>query len=198
MIQALKQNDFVMEARMLRKLLTVILLLSGVATLADAAQPKSLAVVPSVDLSRYTGKWYEIARLPNRFQKNCAGEVTAVYSLLAGNQMKVVNACRQKNGQTQQAEGQARLANKNGPNSKLEVRFAPAWLSWLSAVWGDYWILDLADDYSYSVVGTPDRKYLWILARTPNLNEAIYQRILQQTAAQEFAVAQLVKTRQAN
>lgn len=183
---------------MLRKLLTVIFILSGTATLADAEQPKALAVVPSVDLSRYVGKWYEIARLPNRFQKNCAGEVAATYSLLAGNHIKVVNECRRHNDQTEQAEGQARLANKNGPNSKLEVRFAPAWLSWLSAVWGDYWIIDLADDYSYSVVGTPDRKYLWILARTPNLDEAIYRRILQQTAAQGFAVAQLVKTRQSN
>ena len=183
---------------MLKKLLTVILILSGTTTLAGAEQPKALAVVPSVDLSRYTGKWYEIARLPNRFQKNCAGDVTAVYSLLADNQMKVVNGCRQKNGQTDQAEGQARLANKRGPNSILEVRFAPAWLSWMSAVWGDYWIIDLADDYSYSVVGTPDRKYLWVLARTPNLDEAIYQRILQQTAAQGFAVAQLVQTPQSN
>ncbi len=183
---------------MLRKLLTVIFILSGTATLADVEPPKALAVVPSVDLSRYTGKWYEIARLPNRFQKNCAGEVAATYSLLAGNQMKVVNACRQTNGQMRQAEGQARLANKRGPNTKLEVRFAPTWLSWLSAVWGDYWIIDLASDYSYSVVGTPDRKYLWIIARTRNLDEAIYQRILQQTAAQGFAVAQVVKTRQSN
>ncbi len=181
---------------MLRKLFTVILLLAGTATLADATQPR--AVVPSVDLSRYAGKWYEIARLPNRFQKNCVGEVAATYSLLANNQMKVVNKCRQKNGQTMRAEGQARLANKSGPNSKLEVRFAPAWLSWLSAVWGDYWIIDLADDYSYAVVGTPDRKYLWILARAPNLDEAMYQRIIQQTAAQGFAVAQVVKTRQSN
>ena len=183
---------------MLSKLFTVILILVGTATLADAENPKALTVVPSVDLARYTGKWYEIARLPNRFQKNCAGEVMAEYAPLAGNQLQVVNACRKKNGQTMRAEGQARLADKSGPNSKLEVRFAPAWLSWLPAVWGDYWIIDLATDYSYSVVGTPDRKYLWILARTPNLDEAIYQRIIQQTAAQGFAVAQLVKTRQSN
>lgn len=181
---------------MLSKLFTVILLLAGTATLADATQP--LAVVPSVDLSRYAGKWYEIARLPNRFQKKCAGEVAATYALLAGNQIKVINECRRNNGQTMKAEGQVRLAKKNGPNSKLEVRFAPAWLSWLSAVWGDYWIIDLAADYSYAVVGTPDRKYLWILARTPSLDEALYQRLLQQTATQGFAVAQVVKTRQAN
>ena len=92
---------------MLRKLLTVIFILSGAATLADAEQPKALAVVPSVDLSRYTGKWYEIARLPNRFQKNCAGEVAATYSLLADNQIKVVNECRRNNDQTEQAERQA-------------------------------------------------------------------------------------------
>jgi apolipoprotein D and lipocalin family protein len=76
------------------------------------------------------------------------------------------------------------------------VRFAPSWLSWLSAVWGDYWIIDLAPDYSYSVVGTPDRKYLWILSRKPQLDETIYQRIIEQTAARGFDVSRLVKTRQ--
>jgi apolipoprotein D and lipocalin family protein len=186
-----------MEVLMLSKLFTVILLLVGTATLADAEQSKALAVVPSVDLSRYTGKWYEIARLPNRFQKNCAGEVAATYSLLAGNQIKVVNECRRNNGQTMKAEGQARLANKSGPNSKLEVRFAPAWLSWLSAVWGDYWIIDLAADYSYSVVGTPDRKYLWILSRTPQMEAATYDQVVQQVATKGFAVGQLEKTQQA-
>ena len=141
---------------------------------------------------------YEIARLPNRFQRNCVGEVTAEYTLVANHQIKVINECRRQNGQRDRAEGQARLANKNGPNSQLEVRFAPAWLSWLPAVWGDYWIIALADDYSYAVVGTPDRQYLWVLARTPNLAEAIYHKLLQQTATQGFAVAQLVKTRQSN
>lgn len=179
----------------MRKLFALILIL-GTSVLAGPDNQKKLEVVPSVDLSRYTGKWYEIARLPNRFQNNCAGQVTANYSLLGGGQLKVVNECRQVSGQTESAEGKARLASRSGPNSKLKVRFAPSWLSWLPAVWGDYWIIDLAPDYSYSVVGTPDRKYLWILSRTPQMDEAIYQRIIEQTAAKGFDVSRLVKTSQ--
>lgn len=171
--------------------------MAGTTVLADADDVKKLEAVPTVDLSRYAGKWYEVARLPNRFQQKCAGEVTATYALLAGKRVNVINECRQKNGQMIRAMGQARLASPNGPNSKLEVRFAPAWLIWLPAVWGDYWIIDLAPDYSYAVVGSPDRKYLWILARTPRLDDTIYQRIIRQTAARGFAVAQLVQTRQA-
>jgi len=150
-----------------------------------------------VDLSQYAGKWYEIARLPNRFQKKCASEVTAVYSLVS-NQLSVVNQCRLNNGQTDRAEGRARLADKSGANSKLEVRFAPAWLSWLPAVWGDYWIIGLAPDYSYSVVGTPDRKYLWVLSRTPKMSEGLYQRIIKQAADKGFNVSRLIRTRQSS
>ena len=182
----------------MKTLMTLILVLVGVTALAEGDSSKTLEAVPSVDLSRYAGQWYEVARLPNRFQQNCAGEVTATYALLAGKRVKVVNECRQKNGQAIRAEGQARLASPNGPNSKLEVRFAPAWLTWLPTVWGDYWIIELAPDYSYAAVGSPDRKYLWILSRTPRMDETIYQQIIRQTAAKGFAVAQLVKTRQAD
>lgn len=159
---------------------------------------KPLQVVSSVDLSRYTGKWFEIARLPNRFQKDCVGEVTATYSLLDGSQLKVVNECRKSNGRIEQAEGRARLASKDGPNSKLKVRFAPAWLSWLPSVWGDYWIIELAPDYSYSLVGTPDRKYLWILSRPPQMEETVYKEVLEKAAAEGFDVSQLIKTKQAS
>lgn len=180
----------------MRELFALVPALAVTAVLASAASPQPLGVAPSVDLSRYAGKWYEIGRLPNRFQNSCAGEVIAAYSLLEGDQLKVVNQCRQNNGQTTTAEGEARLADKSGRNSKLKVRFAPAWLSWLPAVWGDYWIIDLAPDYSFSVVGTPDRKYLWILSRTPQMDDAIYQRIVKQTAAKGFDVPRLVRTRQ--
>jgi apolipoprotein D and lipocalin family protein len=163
---------------------------------SDDDHTNSLQVVPSIDLSRYTGDWYEIARLPNKFQKDCAGEVVATYSQLGQAQLKVVNRCRRQNGELDQAEGKARLAEKNGPNSKLEVRFAPAWLSWLPSVWGDYWIIALAPDYSYSVVGSPDRKYLWILSRTPQMEEAQYKQLVEKAAASGFNVAQLVRTRQ--
>ena len=183
---------------MLRRLFALVFVFTGASAMAVADRPQSLEVVPSVDLSRYAGKWYEIARLPNRFQNKCAGEVTATYSQLEGGQLKVVNECRQQNGQITRAEGRARLADKSGTNSKLEVRFAPAWLGWLPAVWGDYWIIDLAPDYSYAVVGSPDRKYLWVLSRTPQLAEATYEQITRRVAAQGFEASRLVKTAQAN
>src|SRR5919205_1829181 len=93
--------------------------------------------VSSVDLSRYQGKWYEIARFPNRFEKSCAGDVTATYRLATDGGINVLNECRKANGEIKRAEGKARKADKNGPTSKLEVRFAPAFLSFLPVVWGD-------------------------------------------------------------
>ena len=91
--------------------LLVFFLLCGTLALAGTVDPNELKVVPSVELARYLGKWYEVARLPNRFQKNCVGEVTATYSSLPGGQLKVVNACRQANGQMKVAEGEARRAD---------------------------------------------------------------------------------------
>lgn len=173
----------------------IILSSAGVMS-ALAVDNKPLAVVPSVDLDRYTGKWYEIARYPNRFQKSCVSEVTADYSLMKDRRLRVQNECRKSNGKMETAVGEGRLAAKNGPTSKLKVRFAPSWLSWLPMVWGDYWIIDLGADYSYSVIGTPDRKYLWILSRTREMNEKTYQDILQKVAKLDFDPGKLVRTRQ--
>lgn len=106
-------------------------------TLAKAGRKDEkppLQVVPSVDLKKYAGKWYEIARLPNSFQKNCAGDVAATYTPRPDGKITVLNECREKNGKTKQAEGLARVASKNGPNTKLEVRFAPSFLSFLPFV----------------------------------------------------------------
>jgi apolipoprotein D and lipocalin family protein len=160
------------------------------------AAPPPLAVVGEVDLARYAGTWYEIARLPNGFQKQCSGDVTATYTILPGGTIEVVNRCRQRDGQMREAQGRARLAHKNGSASKLKVRFAPAYLSFLPAVWGDYWILDLAPDYSYAVVGEPARRYLWILARSPSLDESVYQDILARLATSGYDLQKLVRTPQ--
>ena len=160
------------------------------------AQSKELRVVPTVDLQRYQGKWYEIARLPNRFQQQCVGNVAASYTLRKDGRITVVNECKLKDGSTDRAEGIARLADPKGSSSKLKVRFAPAFLSFLPFVWGDYWIIDLAPDYSYVLVGDPARKYFWILARTPQIPESTYKQLVEKARAQGFAVARLVKTRQ--
>jgi len=155
-----------------------------------------LEVVPSVDLTRYAGTWYEIARYPNRFQDFCAGDVTATYTLLEDGRIEVVNQCRKGSGEMAKAKGAARLASRNGPNTKLKVRFAPAWLSFLPFVWGNYWIIDLAPDYSHAVIGEPKREYLWVLSRTPQMDDALYQQILARIASQGYDVGRLVKTRQ--
>jgi apolipoprotein D and lipocalin family protein len=138
---------------------------------AWAAAP--LPVVPALDLDRYAGTWHEIARYPNVFERMCVRDVTARYTLNANGTIAVVNACRTEDGTLKSAEGLARVV---GP-AKLEVRFAPAWLGWLPFVWGDYWVIELAPDYSYAVVGEPSREYLWILARDPRMDDATYARI---------------------
>lgn len=128
----------------------------------NAAAP--LSTVDAVDLNRYQGLWYEIARLPNRFEKNCEG-VTAVYGLRDDGLINVVNTCRKNvvDGEMKRAEGRARIVDAD-TNAKLEVSF-------FGPFWGDYWILDLAEDYSLSIVGEPEGRYLWILSRTPTISD---------------------------
>jgi apolipoprotein D and lipocalin family protein len=155
-----------------------------------------LRVVPLVDLARYCGTWYEIARLPNRFQKECVGNVTATYTLLEDGTVRVVNRCRKANGETSEAEGKARRKSDEEPSSKLEVRFAPALLAIFPFVWGNYWIIDLAPDYSYAVIGEPSRDYLWILSRTPSLSDEVYSAILERIRDQGYDPTALVMTKQ--
>lgn len=151
-----------------------------------------LKVVPDVDLDRYAGVWYEVARLPNRFEEKCAGDVTATYTR-KGKEIEVVNRCRKKDGEFTSAKGVARVEKKEGPSSRLKVRFAPAFLSFLPFVWGDYQIMELAPDYSYALVGEPERKYLWILSRTPEMDQATYDKLKKAAAAQGFDVSRLIK-----
>ncbi|MBI5021475.1 MAG: lipocalin family protein [Ignavibacteriales bacterium] len=163
------------------------------------AQDKSkqpLEVVPSVDLARYCGVWCEIARLPNSFQTKCASDVVATYTLLDDGQIKVVNRCRKENGEISEAEGKAKRASDDEPNSKLKVRFAPAILSFLPFVWGNYWILEIDTSYTYAVIGEPDREYLWILSRTPKMDENILQGILGRMKEKGFDVEKIMWTKQ--
>ncbi len=162
------------------------------------AQDKSkepLKVVPEMDIKRYMGIWYEIARLPNSFQKKCISDVTATYTLQDDGIITVVNRCRKENGEIAEAVGRAKRAGDDEPNTKLKVRFAPAFLSFLPFVWGDYWIIALAPDYSYAVVGGPDRKYLWILSRTPIMEDNTFQGILDQVRQNGYDLSGLIKTK---
>lgn len=155
------------------------------------AQPM-LRTVDRVDLDRYAGRWYEIARYPNRFQSHCTGQATAQYTKLDDDEIQVVNRCPVELGKVDEAEGRARIVDTQ-TNAKLEVRFAPSWLAWLPWVWGDYWIIDLASDYSYAVVGEPSRRYLWILARSAQLPDAAWQSIVERLGRQGYDPARLIR-----
>lgn len=136
-----------------------------------------LETVLKVDLQRYQGKWHEIARLPNRFQKNCIAS-TATYKLLDSARVSVVNACILESGKTKTITGTASVLDRK-TNARLEVVF-DNWFfrlfSWL--IKGKYWILYLDPGYQTVIVGTPDRKYLWIMARTPTLDEKTFQGLV--------------------
>jgi apolipoprotein D and lipocalin family protein len=154
--------------------------------------PPAIRTVPAVDLSRYVGDWFEIARYPNRFQRQCVGDVRARYERGPDGRIDVVNRCRTADGETE-ARGVARIVDEKA-FTRLKVRFAPAWLSVIPAVWGDYWIIGLAPDYSWAVVGEPGRDYLWILARAPQLDDASMTAARAAARANGYDVERLVQT----
>jgi len=172
------------------KTILLIACVTGLVGLAGAAIPqdKPLQTVPSVDLQKYLGRWYEIAAFPQRFQKGC--HCSAAEYSLEKDFIRVVNTCRKDSpeGKLKTARGKAFLVEGSN-NSKLRVQF----------FWpfrGDYWIIDLAEDYSYAVVGEPDRNYLWILCRTPQMDEGLYQEIVKRCTDKGFDVSKLVKSDQ--
>lgn len=181
----------------LLRLASIALVAIGVAIQPVDAQTGKVDPVPEVDLGRYAGRWYEIARYPNRFQTRCTGNVTVQYTTRADGRLDVHNACDTARGPIE-AKGIARRAREDGPASLLQVRFAPAFLSFLPQVWGDYWILDLAPDYSTAIVGTPDHEYLWFLSRTPEVDQPTYARMVQAARSQGFNEGRLVRTPQAS
>lgn len=148
--------------------------------------------VKNFDVNRYMGRWFELGRFPNRFQKKCTGDVVVFYATRADGRLDVRNTCATAAGPIE-AVGVARRVDPSGPASVLQVRFAPAWLSFLP-VWGDYWILDLAEDYSTAVVGTPDRDYLWILSRTPQVDDATWAGLVEAARVQGFDPSRIERT----
>lgn len=165
-------------------------LLGGLLSMAAgmAASTTSLQTVGRVDLNRYVGRWYEIARYPNRFERNCDRDVTAEYSIRGDGKIRVLNSCVTAAGKKKQANGTAIVVDKES-NAKLKVTFF-----W--PFYGRYWIIDLGHDYEYAVVGEPSRNYLWILSRSPDLPDATYQKILGQLSEQGYLPSKLVKARQ--
>lgn len=149
----------------------------------------SLKVVENVDIERYTGTWYEIARLPNRFEEGLKC-VTATYQLREDGKISVINSGRQiENPDTkEEAKGWAKIPNKKTPG-KLKVTFF-----W--PFFGKYWILDLGKDYNYALVGSPSRKYLWILSRHKTMEETEYKKLLNKAENMGFDTSSMIKTEQ--
>ena len=162
-----------------------------------AAQGQPLRVADAVDLTRYAGKWYEIARYPNKFQKRCTRDVVAQYRPRTDGRIDVINQCLDADGRVVQTHGIARKG-KAGSSAALQVRFAPAILSFLPSVWGDYWILALGPDYTWAVVGTPSREFLWILSRTPTMSDGSYAQALEIVKGNNFDAGRIVRTPQKN
>ena len=164
------------------------LLLSSCATM-NGTNMKPLETVKNVDLGRYTGQWYEIARYEHRFQKGCVGS-KATYSLRDDGKITVVNECYDKSfsGKLRSVKGKAWVVDKE-TNARLKVSFF-----WPFA--GDYWIIDLGENYDYAVVGHPGRKYLWILSRTPEMDENTYNEILTRLENQDYDTTKLLKSAQ--
>ena len=148
-----------------------------------------LKTVQKVDLARYVGQWYEVARYPNRFERDCVADVTATYKSRVNGTIEVVNACRKKDGQRKVARGNAKVADSQ-TNAKLKVTFLLAFL------WRLLGNSALYPDYKYAAVGEPARKYLWILSRTRALDDATYQKIFEQITASGYDISKLIKTPQ--
>jgi apolipoprotein D and lipocalin family protein len=174
-------------------LLAIVAALCANFTTAQDTAP--LQPVPSVDLTRYIGTWYEIAHYPNYFQRMCVSGTQAQYSSLPSGNIQVRNRCLNDKKEEVAVVGQARVLPDSG-NAKLLVRFAPDWLAWLPFVWAPYWVVQLAADYRYAVVSEPSRDYLWILSRTPTLADADLQTIKARLKEQGLDAAKLKFTPQ--
>jgi len=154
---------------------------------------KDIVTVENVNLEKYTGLWYEIARIPNRFQKQCLRNTTAEYSLREDGKINVTNRCLKENGEIDEIKGIAKITDP-ATNAKLKVSFVR--FLGISLFWGDYWIIGLAEDYQWAIVGTPSRKYGWILAREPQLNAEIVADIDQKLTEQGYNPKDFVKSSQ--
>lgn len=175
---------------MLVRILSAIVLAFSWST-QGAAQ---VTPVESVDLSRYLGTWYEIASIPQSFQKQCVRNTRAEYSNAEGELIRVINSCERSDGSRSVAEGRAKIVDPE-TNAKLRVTFVRL-ITWIFAFGGDYWILDLQSDYDYAVVGHPNLTYGWILSRTPSLDHNALENIATNLTAQGYDLCSFNMTRQ--
>lgn len=165
----MKPRDFAVPVAVLS--LAAVAVTAKVATAMPVGNPNVPEPAKTVDLKSYLGKWYELGRYENRFEKGCDG-VTAEYSLAEDGQVNVLNTCGRRDGEAgKTSKGKAKVVPDSG-NAKLKVSFFGPFY------FGDYWVLDHADDYSWSIVGEPSGKYLWLLSRTATPSAEVRERIV--------------------
>lgn len=184
-------GTFVAEKKSMKRKLqhfALLLWLTGCSESPIRISNKPLTTVPKIELNRYLGKWFEIASRPNRFQRGCVA-TKATYSLEADGKLSILNECLDKTltGKARSAKGRAWPVDET--NSKLKVSFF-----WPFS--GDYWILEVGDNYEYSVIGEPEGKYIWILSRQPKMEETLLQSILARLKSRGYSVEAILKTPQ--
>lgn len=177
-----------MKNPMLRTLVLIVMLLA-VMPLSAASLPNQ--PVDNLDLPRYAGQWHEIARLPMFFERECRGAVTAFYTPEPDGSIHIRNSCRTRHG-NKTIDGVARVAADH-PGA-LTVRFAPRWLSWLPLAEAEYWVIDVDPDYQWALVGSPDRRHLWILSRKPGMSRALLEVLKQRAQARGYRLEKLEVT----
>ncbi|WP_237165192.1 lipocalin family protein [Pandoraea vervacti] len=164
---------------------------SGQESLTTRVRP-----VQKIDKTRYVGTWYEIARYPNFFERKCVSDVTAEYVARPDGNIDVTNKCRKEDGAWASDSGVARTDGQGTGTARFKVTFAPDWLRWIPWLWANYWVIVLDGDYQYAAVGEPSREYLWILSRTPKIDDDTLNQMRAQLRKQGYDTDKLVLTPQ--
>ncbi len=183
-----------MRAPRLAIIVAGLVALNGCGPAARNGQPGTPSPVARVELQRYVGTWYEVALIPNWFQRNCVRATTAHYTLRADGRIDVINRCIDDDGDVDEAAGVARVVDRS-TNAKLEVSFVA--ILGMRPFWGDYWIIGLDPDYRWAVIGTPSRRYGWILSRTPRLDDTEMEQARAILREQGYDLADFVMSRPA-
>lgn len=173
---------------------SAVLLGLGAATMVYA-KDEPLPTIEKVELDRYLGTWYEVARKPLYFQNKCDRDVTATYTLNENGNIVVDNRCIKKDGGQTQSLGEAFVQNPP-QNTKLKVSFLPDFIRWIPVARGDYWVLKLDENYQTVLVGEPKRKYMWILSRNPQLDKNVVNEYLQYAQSVGYDLSDVIHTKQ--
>ncbi len=155
---------------------------------------KALASAAHVDLDRFVGSWFEVARLPDRQDKDCLSDARVTYAR-TDDGLRLLSLCRRENGTIKRSTGRAKLVD-DATQSRFKISYSHSAFDALPFVWSDYTIIDVADDYSSAIVGAADRKHLWFLSRQPTVTDAAHQDFMNKARAQGFDTSALVYTRQ--